>query len=137
MLKLLYALIIAAFLCLLVLASPAVHADGWQDKLAPTASLIGSLEGGPTLGVCASWEVAEVADLPLYADLFLKRNEGATDGGGGVSTEAFPMLDRFPLVRVVVPLLDRVFPDGTCVGFGYLVDANESWWYARSPLKSF
>lgn len=100
----------------------------------PHPALVGSLDGGPTLGAAASWEVYEVWDLPLCLDIGVKRADGGTDWFAGGSTHAMGLLDKLPLLRLAVPLLDRVFPDDTFVGVGYLFDSGEPWVYLSTRI---
>lgn len=108
-----------------------------RNPFAPTGSVVASLDGGPMFGAAFSWEVYEVWDLPLYLDLGFKRQEAGTDWFAGASTDAMGLLDKFPIIRYMVPLLDRVFPEGTCLMYGYLLDAGEPMVALRTPLTKF
>ena len=118
-------------------AEVAVGETPAESLFAPTGSLIASLDGGPMIGVALSWEVYEVWDLPLFIDLGGKREEAGTDWFVGASTDACGLLEKLPIIRYMVPLLDRVFPEGTCLMYGYLFDAGEPMVALRTPLTQF
>jgi hypothetical protein len=97
----------------LSVAIPA-HADGLSF------SLIGALDGGPTIGVAVSYPVAQLGDLDLWADAGLKREESSTAALLGLSTPAVPLLARLPLIRALVSGLDDDFPANARLGAGLL-----------------
>jgi len=81
-------------------------------------SAIGALDGGPTIGAALSYQVATVADLDLYADLGLKREEAGTAVLLGLSTPALPLLARVPLLGNL--LGDDDYPSSARLGCGLL-----------------
>lgn len=105
------------------------------DLPLPEATLVGSLDGGPTLGAAASWHVADLGSLEAWADVGIKREEAGTDWFAGGSTPAAALLDTLPVIRLLAPAVDRVFPAETRLGAGYLFDAREPWVYLATGIR--
>lgn len=105
---------LATILLLLAIACTCAHADGL------TLSLIGALDGGPTVGAALSYPVADLGDLGLWADLGLKREESSTAALLGLSTPAVPLLSKLPVLRSLVDQLDDDFPANARLGAGLL-----------------
>jgi hypothetical protein len=101
-------------LSLLLALVGTAHADGLSF------SLIGALDGGPTIGVAVSYPVAQLGDLDLWADAGVKREESSTAALLGLSTPAVPLLARLPLIRSLVSGLDDDFPANARLGAGLL-----------------
>ena len=130
--RLLYAALIVALLCLLTLTAPAL-ADRAPIEVSPVASL----DGGPLLGAALSYPVLTADPYTLWLDLGGKQAAGAGNIFLGASTDAYQALDAIPLIRELIPLLDRALPDNARVGGAYLF-ASEEWMFTlRVPITSF
>ena len=129
--KCLPALLLCALVACAWCAGPAVAAD----LPLPEATLVGSLDGGPTLGAAASWHVADLGSLAVWADIGVKREEAGTDWFAGASTPAAALLETLPVIRLLAPAVDRVFPAETRLGAGYLFDAREPWIYLATGIR--
>ena len=123
-----------------LVAFPCVAQDvvvGERNPFVPVGSLVGSLQGGPTIGVALSWKLCEVWDLDVMLDLGGKRAEGGSDWFAGFSTDACALLEKLPVLKVMAPIAGKAFPAGTCIGWEYLFDASEPFFVLRTPLTSF
>jgi len=130
--RLLYAALIVALLCLLALTAPA-SADRAPIEVSPVASL----DGGPAFGACLSYPIAEVGDYTGWFDAGTKRADGGGNVFFGGSTDAWKLLEEFPLIKYAFPVLDFALPSNARIGSGYLF-ANKEWmFYARVPLLEF
>lgn len=106
-------LLTIATLCLLLLAGAAA-ADDLE------LSLIGALDGGPTIGAALSWHATDLGSLQLWADLGCKREDASTAAMLGASTPAVALLETLPLLRAIALALDRSFAARARVGVGLL-----------------
>lgn len=107
------------------------------DRQPIEVSGVASLDGGPVLGSCLSYPVAEVGDYTGWLDAGTKRADGGSNIFVGGSTDAWKLLEEFPLIKYAFPALDFVLPSDARIGGGYLF-ANKEWmFYARVPLLEF
>lgn len=100
-------------LCLLACAC-AAHADDLE------MSLVGALDGGPTLGAALSWHATDLGSLQLWLDAGCKREDSSTAALLGASTPAVALLESLPVLRAIAPALDRSFAARARVGVGLL-----------------
>lgn len=127
-----FALLLAVVLVVSLAAAPAM-ADRQPIEVSPVASL----DGGPFLGAALSYPLFELDDYTLWLDAGGKQAAGAGNIFLGASTDAYRALDAIPLIKSLIPLLDRALPNNARVGGAYLF-ASEEWMFTlRVPITNF